>query len=226
VLRLVVFDSTDTGPLAVPRIERDADGAAHGTGGLTRWWRLGALFHRGALRASDARGAANWSEALRWAVEVARKRGEPIAELQAWGHGGWGYMGMGKERLDKGSLEPGAALEPALRAFASALSPDALLWLRCCSAFGESGRGFAERLASFLGVRVAGHTHIIGVWQSGTHSAAPGQRADWPESEGVEALAAGPAMVRGQRPRLVAKLSSPDAPRTISCVRLALPAGW
>jgi hypothetical protein len=216
-LRLVVYDRTDTGPLAIPRVERDADGAAHGTGGLTRWWRLGANLHRGVGRADASLGASSWDEALAWAVTEAEHRGAPIAELQAWGHGGRGYMGMGKTRLDVGALAlEGGGLGARLDAFAAALAPGALLWLRCCSAFGhERGRAFGERLAERLGARVAGHTYIIGVWQSGTHSLAPGERAGWAADEGIEGGAVPRAMV-----------STASAPRTLTCLRPGLPPGW
>jgi hypothetical protein len=214
-LRLVVYDRTDTGPLAIPRIERDADGAAHGTGGLTRWWRIGAGLHR-AARASGTLGASRWDEALAWAIAEAQGKGQRIAELQAWGHGGWGYMGMGKTRLDVAAIEPGGELSALVDAFAEVLAPGALVWLRCCSAFGHPrGRELAERLAMRTRARVAGHTYVIGVWQSGTHSVGPGERATWPVEEGVE-----PGVV----PR--ALVSSPGAPRTVTCLRPGLPAGW
>jgi hypothetical protein len=91
------------------------------------------------------------------------------------------------------------------------------VWLRCCSTFGHHGRDFAARLAERIGVRVAGHTHIIGAWQSGTHSLAPGERAGWDADEGVE-ITNGVARA--------ARDSSASAPRTISCFRLGLPEGW
>ncbi len=174
--------------------------------------------HRGALRATAARGATSWKEAIAWALAQAEARGAPIAEIQAWGHGGWGYMGMGQERLEETSMKSSGSLGAEVDALARALAPDALVWLRCCSAFGEArGRAFAERLAERLGVRVAGHTFIIGAWQSGTHSLRPGERAGWPIDEGIEAT--------DGRPRC-AKLSTPDAPRTLSCLRLGLPKDW
>lgn len=215
-IRLVVYDRTDTAPLAIPRVERDADGAAHGTGGLTRWWRIGAGLHHGVGRAAGTLGAASWDEALAWAASEAETRGARIAELQAWGHGGWGYMAMGATRLDAGTVGPGGALASRIDALARVLAPGALVWLRCCSAFGnERGRSFARTLSARLGARVAGHTYIIGVWQSGTRSLAPGEDPGWPEGEGIE-----PA----RTPH--AKLSTPSEPRTLTCFRPGLPPGW
>jgi hypothetical protein len=214
-LRLVVYDATDTGPLAIPRVERERDGSAHGTGGLTRFWRLGAWMHQGLFRAHHVLAANDWESALKWAVARADEHGAPIRELQAWGHGGWGYMAMGGERLDGETMNH--RLAKSIDALRRALAPDALVWLRCCSAFGYEGRTFAERLADRLGARAAGHTYIIGAWQSGTHSVAPGARADWDPMEGVEAYG---GAARG------AKLSAMGEPRTLACLRLGLPRGW
>ena len=139
-LRLVVYDRTDTAPLAVPRIERDADGAARGTGGLSRWWRLGAAGHRMAGRASASLGAGSWSEALRWAAAQADARGAPIGELQAWGPR-LGLDGGDRQSADRTVASPGGALGDEVDALARVLAPGALVWLRsACSAFGHHGR--------------------------------------------------------------------------------------
>lgn len=215
-LRLIIFDATDTAPVVIPRIERRADGTAHGTGGLTRFWRMGAGLHRIVTRADASLGATSWREALRWAAETASKTGRPIGEIQAWGHGGWGYMGMGKERLDAPALRPSGKLASEMDALRASLAEGALVWLRCCSAFGNAeGRDFAPALADRLGARVAGHTFIIGAWQSGTHSLGPGERPAWSVEEGVERGA------RGAK----AQVSSPFAPHTVTCLHLGLPPG-
>jgi hypothetical protein len=98
------------------------------------------------------------------------------------------------------------------------LTDDALVWVRCCSAFGaRQGRAFAPALAERFGTRVAGHTYVIHVLQSGTHGVAPGDRVEWPEDEGI--------VVEGGR-AVRAKDSLPFEPRTLSCLRLDLPRGW
>ena len=122
---------------------------------------------------------------------------------------------MGRERLDDETM--GGSLAPGVDALRDALAPGALVWLRCCSAFGYGGRELAPRLADRLGARVAGHTYIIGAWQSGTHSVAPGGKADWDLLEGVETSG---GVARG------AKMSAPGEPRTVGCLRLGLPDGW
>lgn len=220
-LRLVVWDATDVrkpGAPVVPRITRREDGTAQGSGGLALFWAAGTWMHRYGMHADASLGAKNWSEALRWATQFARSRNAKIAELQAWGHGGFGFMGMGGSRLDRDVLSQSSPLAADLDAFRSVLTDDALVWLRCCSAFGaKPGRAFAPALADRLRARVAGHTFIIGVWQSGTHSLTPGGEVGWSVDEGVE---------RAPDGRIFPRESSMRAPRTVSCMRLGLPPGW
>ena len=126
-------------------------------------------------------------------------------------------MAMGDGRLD--ALTMAGALAPELGALGRALAPGALVWLRCCSAFGtRAGQDFGAKLADTLGARVAGHTYIIGIWQSGTHSVSPGATADWDHLEGVER--------DGRGAPLGAAMSTGRAPRTLHCLRPGLPAGW
>ncbi len=99
------------------------------------------------------------------------------------------------------------------------LAPGALIWFRTCETFGaRAGIALAERLADFTGARVAGHTHIIGLHQSGLHGLAPGQRADWAEDEGLlEGTPESP-----QR----ARRSAPWRTNTITCFASSVPARW
>jgi hypothetical protein len=218
---LVVYDATDVrkpGAPIVPRVVRREDGTAEGTGGLTVFWRLGAVMHLYGLHADGTLGATSWTEALRWAVAFARTRNAKLAELQCWGHGGFGFMRMGATRWDRESLASKSGLAPEIDALRDVLTDDALVWLRCCSAFGApAGRSFAPALADRLRARVAGHTFVIGVWQSGTHSLRPGERATWDEGEGIERTRAGAILPRN---------STMTSPRTLACLRMALPRGW
>jgi hypothetical protein len=214
-LRLVIFDATDTRRRTLPA--RTPDGAAGVSPGLTPIWRAGAFLH-GIARAADGRlAASSWGEALAWIERTSRERGRKVASIQVWGHGGWGWMQLGKTRLDSHALRPDHELAPALDAFRGCLvGPDALFWLRCCSAFGHTGRSFAQDLAARLGCKVAGHTHIIGFFQSGTHSLRPGEAPAWDPREGV----------RFQGGEATGALwSSADAPNTISCLSMGLPEG-
>jgi hypothetical protein len=216
-LRLVVFDATDTPKAHVRRAV--AEGAAARSVGLSPIWWAGTWMHR-LLRAADATlGARSWDEALCWATHLATTSGRPIGTIQFWGHGTWGSMLLGRSRLDQEALGLGQPLSSAIDRFrAQLLGPDALFWLRCCSAFGaQPGRVFAEKLAKRLNCRVAGHTHVIGFWQSGTHSLRVSETPSWNAAEGL----------RFDGERVLGALgSSPSAPRTMTCLGVDVPQGW
>ncbi len=184
-------------------------------GALSHAWAAGSRLYRSLGRIDEAHGVAGWDEALAWLAA----RPAPVAEVQYWGHGTWGGAWIDRERLDASALVAGHALHPALRAVRAQLAPDALVWFRTCETFGaRRGIAFAEALADFLGARVAGHTHVIGVHQSGLHGLVPGARADWSPDEGLAAgTAEAPQRARGSRPW---------APRTITCFTPEVPASW
>ncbi|MEO7734722.1 MAG: hypothetical protein ABIY55_27450, partial [Kofleriaceae bacterium] len=140
-------------------------------------------------------------------------------ELQYWGHGRWGRALVADDVLDARAFAPADRRHRSLCALRAQLAPDALVWFRTCETFGARiGIDFAERLADFLGARVAGHTYVIHFHQSGLHGLAPGDRADWSATDG---LAEGTA----DEPRLALR-SSARAPRTITCLAGHVPAGW
>ena len=80
------------------------------------------------------------------------------------------------------------------------------------------GHDFARRLTDFLGCRAAGHTYIIGGWQSGLHSLAPGEQPAWSPHEGLKL---GPP----EAPR-EALWSRRSAPNTIHFLSGKVPAGY
>ena len=182
------------------------------TGGLSRAWSAGSVLYRGLRRIDAVRGVASWDDALAWLGSLA----EPIQELQYWGHGKWGSALIDDDVLDASSL---VTRRSALEAVRERLAPDALVWFRTCETFGaEPGIDFAERLADFLGARVAGHTHVIGFHQSGLHGLHPGTRAHWSPDEGlVEGTPRSPTRARG---------SAPWLPRTVTCLAGSVPERW
>jgi hypothetical protein len=200
-VRLVVYDRTCVGRGALP--------------GLSRAWRSGATLYRGLGRVDAAFGASSWDEALTWLAAVK----EPVRELQYWGHGRWGRVLMDREALDASAFGDGHRLRAKLDAVREKLTDDALVWLRTCEAFGaRAGHDFARRLADFSGARVAGHTFVIGVLQSGLHGLRPGHAPDWPLDEGIaEGTPDAPARAHGSGPR---------RPRTITCFDGAVPEDW
>ena len=99
------------------------------------------------------------------------------------------------------------------------LAPGALVWFRTCETFGgAAGHDFARAFTDFFGCRAAGHTFIIGYWQSGLHLLEPGQAPHWDASEGL-------AKGTPERPELAA-WSAMGAPNTISCMTGRVPDGW
>lgn len=205
-LRLLVFDRTCT---------RDLFGRV----GLSTAWAAGDALYRALGRVDAAQGVATWDEALAWLASV--RRDEPLAEVQYWGHGRWGRVHVAADVLDARSIGPGGRHADGVRALRERFVPDGrgLLWLRTCEAFGaRAGLDFAARLADATAARVAGHTHVIGVLQSGLRGVAPGCAPDWSADEGLaEGVADAPVRARG---------SSLRAPRTVSCLHGAVPRGW
>ena len=166
-------------------------------------------------RIDRARSVTSWSEALAWLGA----QDESIDELQYWGHGHWGRVLVDGEALDAGWLAPSHARAGSLAAVRERIAPGALVWLRTCETFGgAAGHDFAARLADWSGARVAGHTYIIGVNQSGLHGLAPGMQPTWSASEGI----ARGTLDAPER----AKRSRPWAPHTITCFDGAIPAAW
>jgi hypothetical protein len=204
-LRLMVYDRTCVAKLAPV--------------GLSTAWAAGSVLYRGLNRLDAAFGASSWDEALTWLGSYDASR--PIAEIQYWGHGRWGRVHIDKDVLDAAAFAPGHRLEPRISALRERLVPggEALVWLRTCETFGAAaGHDFAERLASVLGTRVAGHTFIIGALQSGLHGLLPGHTPDWPADEGIaEGTAEKPVRAHGSGVR---------RPRTITCFEGAVPPDW
>src|SRR5262249_50760266 len=140
--------------------------------GLTHAWGAGAVLYRAMRRLDASFGIERWSDGLDWLATQSRSRGRPIAEGQYWGHGRRGRALVGGEELDGGALERGHRLHAKLDALRARFADDgsALWWWRTCETIGgHRGHELARSLGRFLGVRVAGHTHVIGFWQSGLH---------------------------------------------------------
>jgi hypothetical protein len=201
-LRLVIYDATQRSrrPRAL---------------GLS--WQYGTHLYRGLGRVDAAYGARSFGEALAWLSRHDRSR--PIAELQFWGHGKWGRVFIDRESLDRELLRPGHRHHSAFNAFRERLTEDALLWFRTCETLGaRPGRDFAAALADATGARVAGHTFVIGFYQSGLHCLRPGEAPRWSDTEGL---------ARGSAAQPEAALtSSPQAPNTITCLTGKIPQGF
>lgn len=201
-LRLVVYDATQ-------RWQRPV--------GLGLSWHYGVQLYRALGRIDRAYGARSLADALHWLAEHEPSRS--IAELQFWGHGKWGKIFIDRDVLDRGVLSPGHVHHSAFNAFKERLEVDALLWFRTCETLGAAaGQDFAQALGDATGARVAGHTFVIGFFQSGLHSLAPGTAPRWSQREGL---------ARGTPSAPEAALeSSPVAPHTITCLDGEIPVGY
>jgi hypothetical protein len=201
-LRLIVYDKSCVGRFGF---------------GLSRVWSAGRYLYAALGRSDGAHGASSFEDAFGWLAE--HRSDEPIAEVQFWAHGKWGRLFLEKDILDRGAFSPGHRLHGGLSALRERLLPDSLIWFRSCETFGASaGHDFARRLTDFLACPAAGHTFIIGYWQSGLHQLEPGQTPRWPATEGL-------AEGSPDRPERAA-WSSPGAPNTITCFTGRVPASY
>jgi hypothetical protein len=181
---------------------------------LTQAWIVGATLARARGELDASFGAASWEEALEWIVGYGR--GLPIAEIQYWGHGKWGKVFIDQEALTSSALDASHGLNPSLQRIRARMDAESRWWFRTCESFGgESGKTFAREWAEFFGCDAAGHTFIIGPWQSGLHNLGPGEIPSWPSEEGIaEGSPASP---------IRAYWSRPWRARTINCLRMRIP---
>ncbi|MEZ4225631.1 MAG: hypothetical protein R3B13_32060 [Polyangiaceae bacterium] len=202
-IRVVVYDVHD-------RFRR-------GRPGLSPAWAVGARLYRGLGHVTHALPASSLEQLFSWFARLSPTT--TIEEVQWWSHGKWGNAMIGKERLDAKALTRGSALAGGVDALAARLSPTSLFWLRTCESFGaRRGLDFARALSTRLACRVAGHTHVIGPWQSGLHSLTPGAEPTWSAAEGL--IAGTPTSPRR------AAVSLPGLPNTIFCMQSTIPDGW
>ncbi len=201
-LRLMVYDATCT---------------ARGRVGLSDAWYAGGYLYKALGRFDRTRGARSWAEALAWLADVEPERS--IGEIQYWGHGNWGRALVDGQALTVEALDAGHAHRPALERIRARMAPGAPWWFRTCELFGaEAGHRFAREWTKFFDRPAAGHTFIIGYWQSGLHRLEPGRSPHWSVDEGLE---------EGTPDDPVKALwSRPWSPNTISCLRGSIPAGW
>jgi hypothetical protein len=187
-----------------------------GLPGLTSSWWTGGHLYRALGRLDAFFGAATWTEALDWLAHF--RRDSRIAEIQYWGHGKWGSVLLAGERLDARDLQEGAPRRPVLESIRERLIPrESLWWFRTCETFGtQAGHSFAKAWTSFFNSPAAGHTFLIGPWQSGLHSLRPDELPDWSVNEGCD----------DSGTRTQALWSKPTAPRTITCFHGQVPEGW
>jgi hypothetical protein len=181
--------------------------------GLSHSWFVGGALYQALRRLDDCAGFDNWLDALTWISQRAVQERRKISQIQYWGHGWRGMAAMNGVALRADSFQH-MVWGKLLQDIRGHLTADALIWFRTCGTFGgAAGHVFARSWATNMGCRVAGHTHLIGPFQSGLRSLRPGDSPRWSEYEGVE-----------QGSRMTS--SSPWAPNTITCLHGSVPRGW
>ena len=189
--------------------------------GLSLSWRAGGTLYSALGRIDAYAGFSSWDAALTWLAEV---RGDQrIGEIQFWGHGKWGCAKIDREDLDIELLDPAHPHHDKLRAIRERMRSHGdqlpLWWFRTCETFGaHRGHEFARAWAEFFGSRAAGHTYIIGPWQSGLHTLDPGETPSWSADEGL--IEGSPSAPRRS------EWSTRRAPNTITCFHGRIPAGY
>lgn len=198
-LRLIVYDRTQR---------------ARSPRALGYSWQYGTHLYRALGRVDAAYGARDFGGALRFLASHEPTR--PITELQFWGHGKWGKIFVDRDTLDRSVLSPSHQYHALFRAFRARLAPNALLWFRTCETLGaRAGQDFARALGDETGARVAGHTYVIGFFQSGLHCLRPGTTPTWSATEGLSR--------GGADSPECALTSAPGAPNTITCLDGEIP---
>lgn len=182
--------------------------------GLTHSWLVGGRLYQGLGRFDALHGVASWAEGLHWLATH-----DAISEVQYWGHGHRGMALIDRDVLDEQALRAGHPLHRDLCRVRERMTPDCRWWFRTCDTLGAArGHTFARRWTDFFERPVAGHTFIIGLWQSGLHTLQPGARPHWSPMEGV---AAGTT----DAPR-GSVWSGPRRPNTIHLLQGTVPQGW
>lgn len=166
-------------------------------------WRLGALLFsmRGAF--DLVQPVTSWEQFCAILDGLGERS---VKAIQLWGHG-----------------RPGAPLianrPPNFVSLSSSLervrySSRSSVWFRSCNvATGTQGREWMGSLACEAGLRVAGHTFIIGPLQSGLRVALPDDAPSWSATEGLNADGS-------------LAWSSFGAPRTVTMFAKDIPDGW
>lgn len=175
---------------------------------LTYTWMYGTRLFKTFNSLDMAKGVASWDEALDFLLEQSKT--VEISGVQFWGHGARGLAAIGTEALNKKAATKRKA---KLAELGSKMSPDAYWWWRTCGTYGgEKGQEFAKHFTDLLGRKTAGHTHIIGFWQSGGYTIRPGEEPHWSDVEGF-----------GEDGMV---WSNWDKPNTIVAMQIKLPKSW
>lgn len=179
-------------------------------------WITGGKFYKLFRSVEHNSGFDSWISAIDWILSV--EPDKKINSIQYWGHGSPGRVWMNGETLSIKSYTNKSGHFEKLSKLKERLTPESLIWFRCCNVFaGNEGKFFALTSSQFFECKIAAHTFIVGPWQSGLHTIRPGERPSWSISEGLEL----------QKDGTVKKLwSMPWSPNTVFCLTNKIPDNW
>lgn len=179
---------------------------------LSSTWFAGGRLYKTFRSLDFCIGVDCWEDAFDWLLSV--EKDKKISMIQFWGHGSPGNIFINNEQINTGIIRKDNVYHERALKLKDRLSDDAVIWLRSCGVFaGPSGHYFAKRWAKFFDCTIAGHTFIVGPFQSGLHTIKPNEEPTWDLKEGFDK----------QGNLLISKLWSPN---TIFCLRGDIPKGW
>lgn len=179
-------------------------------------WVTGGHFYKLFRGVEETKGCYNWTEALNYLSNVDSDK--KIKSIQFWGHGSPGRVWINGDFLSVRSLLASSTHRSYLLKLKERLTPESVIWFRSCNVFaGQEGYLFAIAFSQFMNCVVAGHTFIVGPWQSGLHTIKPGERPSWSKEEGIKKKENGETQMLW---------SKPWSPNTIFCLTGQIPKGW
>lgn len=190
-LRIMIYDNTDIKGWTRQLKEHTPDNVDELIDeldislGLTHTWITGGWLYRQFGRFDHTKGFSSWVDALTWLNEIDPE--EKISEIQFWGHGLPGGVWLNGQILHRNSFNT-VLYGDLLLQLRERMTPESLIWFRSCSIFAsQKGHDFAKAWSNFMQCRIAAHTYIVHVFQSGLHCIRPGQEPWWPLEEGIKA---------------------------------------
>lgn len=184
---------------------------------VSSWW-AGGHVYKFFRKIDICKGVESWEEALDWMLSLDSTK--KISMIQFWGHGSPGNVFINGDAINTNVLRSNHPLHLKFQALKKKLTDQSVIWFRSCTVFqGSKGSFFAKRWAQFFNCKIAGHTFVVGPWQSGLHTLVPDQEPYWPLDEGVAEEGKG---WNGS----ASQMSGPFQTNTIFCLRGDIPTQW
>lgn len=179
-------------------------------------WIAGGHFYKMFRSLEETKGCMDWIDALKYLSSVQPEK--KIDTIQFWGHGTPGRVWINNDFLSVRSLLASSPHRAQLLKLKERVTPETVIWFRSCNVFaGQEGHLFAIAFCQFMNCVIAGHTFIVGPWQSGLHTIRPGERPNWSKEEGL---------IKKEDGSVEKVWSKPWSPNTVFCLTGKIPKGW